>query len=214
MLSASVLQRAQELIDTSWVSVFVQVGRVKSRGRQLTELRQYRVSSPAVSYMSRRCVALNRLDRERLHPAAILWRAGGPPMRLLIAWVTSALAGALAFSLAVTISAPIAKWLMYGHPPQWDDLLFLFRIVPGAAYAYAFVMLLIFQLAYGGLLYLVLRRLSLFNLPWVLLAYLAPVAVIALTWSAAPKVANAIPMLTAGTTLAVVGWFLARSPKT
>jgi hypothetical protein len=134
-------------------------------------------------------------------------------MRLLIAWVASTLAGVVAFSLAVTISAPISVWLIYGRLPEWNDIHFLFRIVPSAAYAYAFVMLLMFQLAYGGLLYLVLRRLGLFNLPLVLLAYFVPITGIALIGSAAPKIANAIPMLTAGTALAVVGWFLARSPK-
>jgi hypothetical protein len=60
------------------------------------------------------------------------------------------------------------------------------------------------------LVYFVLRKLGRFNLTLVLVAYLVPIAGLALKGTAAPQIANSIPLLSGGVALAVVGWFLAR----
>jgi hypothetical protein len=130
-------------------------------------------------------------------------------MRLLVAWIASALAGFVAERFGTLIAVAIPTWK---HLLHWTDVLFILRVIPASVYAYAFVVFLILQLAYGGLLYLVLTRLGLFNLPLVLLAYLVPIAGFALMDIGAPA-RHAIPVFTAGTALAVVGWFVARPPK-
>lgn len=146
-------------------------------------------------------------------------------MHLLIAWVASAFAGFLAERVSTLVI--LTAW----NIPAWERLsgglpnprcfleafsytcpkLFVFRPVPLGAYPLVFF--LVFQLVYGGLLYLALRRLGLFNLPPVLLAYLVP----ALAWAWIPIYATLgvvflvlIPPLAAGTALALVGWLLAR----
>ena len=120
-------------------------------------------------------------------------------MRLLVAWVASAFAGAA----AIPVGGWVAAWFLGGGPMVWA--MGMFRIVP-----IVFVGCLIVQFVYGGLLYLGLGYLGLFNLPVVVLAYVVPIA--AFVWMGAdvPKdIVMAIPKLACGLGLAVVGWMLA-----
>jgi hypothetical protein len=131
----------------------------------------------------------------------------------LIAWVASALVGVVVFLFASAIVGGVSSAYSWGRLPDWGAILFTFWLLPAGVYASAFAFLLVLQFAYGGLLYWVLRRLGLYNLPLVLLAYLAPITGLALSGAAAPQIANAIPLLACGTALAAVGWFLAPRPR-
>ena len=132
-------------------------------------------------------------------------------MRLLIAWVVSALAGFVTYAIAALALEAIP---MYARGPHLIGL-----FVPMTTYLHAAAIpltlqLLALQLTYGGLVYLVLSWLGLFNLPLVLLAYMAPIGGLLLMRAAAPGHTYAIPTLAAVATLAVVGWRLARPPAT
>src|SRR5262245_27523869 len=97
-------------------------------------------------------------------------------MRLFIAWVVSAFVGlAVCFLALVTVGA-ISEVYRWGRIPDPNALLFPLGLFPAGVYACAFGVLLVLQLAYGSLVYFVLRRLGLLNLPLVLLAYLVPIA--------------------------------------
>lgn len=134
-------------------------------------------------------------------------------MRLLIAWVVSALAGVVAYVVAALIVAAFST--LYAWGPQLNGLRIVLRTVPMIAYTHAVAFFLILQFTYGGFVYLVLSRLGLFNLPLVLLAYLAPVGGLFLMQAATQgHFANAIPTLAAAAALAVVGWLLARPSAT
>jgi hypothetical protein len=144
--------------------------------------------------------------------ASVVHTGAEAQMRLLIAWVVSALAGLVVYVIAALIVAAIST--LYAWGPKLNGLLISLRSVPAIADTHAVAFFLFLQFTYGGLVYLLLRRLGLFNLPLVFLAYLAPIAGIALNIGAPAWLANAIPMLAAGTALAVVGWFLARPSTT
>jgi hypothetical protein len=122
-------------------------------------------------------------------------------MRLLVAWLASALAGAV----AEPIGRCIAFWLLGGAPWGWGLLTSILRMVP-----YVFVACLVIQLVYGGILYMALTRLSWFNLPVVLLAYVLPVVAFAYASDTPKDAIMAISYLTLWMTLAIVGWLLAR----
>src|SRR5262245_39529396 len=128
-------------------------------------------------------------------------------MRLLIAWAVSALAGFVAFVVMTLIGAAISTLYASGHP--------LTGYTVTIPYAHAIAFFLVVQFTYGGLVYLVLSWLGLFNLPLVLLVYLAPIGGLFLMPTDAPgNFTNVIPTLAGVATLAVVGWRLARSPAT
>jgi hypothetical protein len=134
-------------------------------------------------------------------------------MRLLGAWIASALAGAAAYPIGLCV----AIWLLEKWIPGPDTLagrsvlglglmISILRMVP-----YVFVACLVVQLIYGGLLYVLFRSLGWFNLPVVLLAYIVPVAALALMSDVPKDAIMQISNLTCGVALAVMGWLLART---
>src|SRR6516162_9905010 len=120
-------------------------------------------------------------------------------MRLLVAWIASALAGAAAQPVGLCI----AFWLLGGAPWGRGLILSILRSVP-----YVFVACLVVQLVYGGLLYVLLGSLGWFKLPIVLLAYIVPVAALAYMSDVPKDAIMQISTLTCGVALAVVGWLL------
>jgi hypothetical protein len=115
---------------------------------------------------------------------------------LVIAWIVSALAGSAIYVALMFIQL----W------PRFPSLKVVLRFA-----AFATASALVIQLAYGGLLYVILKPLGLFRLPLVVLAYLVPVFLVG--WRFADTTDDLLgmaPWLAIATALAAVFWFLAR----
>jgi hypothetical protein len=127
---------------------------------------------------------------------------GPSALQLVTAWVASAVVAPVVYVGWVIVAV---AFLGGGWPSPKAMLQWLTIFFGGA---------LIFQLLYGGFVYVVFRRLGLFNLLTVLLAYLVPLAVFLWMGSDRQKdLIEAIPKLTLAFMVALVGWFFARSPN-
>ena len=136
---------------------------------------------------------------------------GPTAARLITAWVVSALVFPVAYigwgmySRAFLEAAPSPPLTLLRSLLTLSNLRFFLTFFGGA---------LVFQLLYGGVVYVILRRLGLFNLLMVLLAYLGPLAVIVWLGSDQKKdIIEAIKPLALLSILALVSWFLAQSPN-
>jgi hypothetical protein len=115
---------------------------------------------------------------------------------LAVAWLGSAFAFTIAFIAWMFVTA----WLEGSIPPRPAGVLRLGLFAFGAS--------LVVQLAYGGLVYLILTRMGLWSVWTVALAYLLPVVLF--SWSASDTmqdILGTIPWLAFASIVAVVSWF-------
>ena len=116
-------------------------------------------------------------------------------MRLMIAWIASAFAGAVAYPAGGLIAATLM-----GARPALSSGLLIFGL-------YVLVFCLVLQLVYGGLLYLMLGKLGMLNLPVLIVAYLAPIALwVSVGGDTGKDLLMAIPKILCGLSVAVVTW--------
>jgi hypothetical protein len=125
--------------------------------------------------------------------------ARGDVRALLVAWFASAVAfsGAFLFWMFLTVR------LEGGVLPQ------PLGIIRGGLFA--FVLGLIFQFGYGGLVYVILTRMGLWNIWTVSFAYLLPVILFSyLASDTTQDLLGTIPWLVFALIIAMVSWLLAR----
>ena len=117
---------------------------------------------------------------------------------LLVAWFASAIAFSGAFLTFMFLTA----WLEGAVLPQPVGIV--------RAGLFALMLGLIFQLGYGGLVYIILTRRGLWNVWTVSFAYLLPVVLF--SWRASDTtqdILGTIPWLVFALIVAVVSWFFA-----
>jgi hypothetical protein len=124
-------------------------------------------------------------------------------LELLLAWMASALAGSFAYTTVFVLTELLRADLVSPYGLRWSPDLLTF-ILP------FFAIGLIFQLIYGGLLYLGLKGAGLFNFPVLLLGYLVPALATAWFGSSSPeKLLMSAPLLLSGSVMAAVTWYCA-----
>jgi hypothetical protein len=117
------------------------------------------------------------------------------------------LASSFAFALMFVAFMVVTVWLETSAPPS------PIMVVRGAFGFFALG--LVIQFAYGGLVYVILTRASLWNIWTVSLAYLLPVALFG--WHASDTtqdILGTIRWLVFALIVAVVSWFFATGPIT
>jgi hypothetical protein len=122
------------------------------------------------------------------------------------ALLTPWLASALAFSVAFVAWMFVTVWLEGSIPPKPVGV-----VRPGL---FAFVIGLIVQFGYGGLIYVTLTRTGLWNLWTVSFTYLLPVVLF--SWHASDTtqdILGTIPWLAFALIVAVVSWFFAPAAR-
>jgi hypothetical protein len=127
-------------------------------------------------------------------------------MHLIVAWIASALAGAIAFTLGGLIASAAL-----GAPTQSFTDMLAWLISPGVltftAYVVAFGLAL--QLFYGLPLYLGLRALEIFHLPVVLAAYVLPTALlVVLVSDTAKDLIMSLRYIAFAVAVSSVGWLI------
>ncbi len=113
---------------------------------------------------------------------------------LVVAWLASTAAFAIAVTAWGAVTLRVEGWPL---PPP-IGVLRLGALALGAG--------LLIQLAYGGLVYLVLTRLDLWRMCTVALAYLLPAAL--LSWAAGETARHVLGALLVASMVALVSWVL------
>lgn len=118
--------------------------------------------------------------------------------QLIVAWIASALVVPVAYLVWAVV---VLVFLGAGPTQPLRILQSVLTLFSGA---------LVFQLLYGGFVYVVLKKLDLLKLPTALLGYLVPLIAFQLLGGEPPKDPFEAAPLVLAFMLALVGWFFVR----